>query len=58
MDSEKFSYFMRRTEQDLNHIRARVDDLWDFKLKMIGIAAGVSGVFSLFVTLLTLYLRR
>jgi hypothetical protein len=39
---EKFEYFMKRTEQDLDHIRTRVDKLWDFRLMLLGGSAVVS----------------
>lgn len=58
MDSEKFLYFMNRTEQDLNHIRGRVDKLWDFRLLLIGGSIAVSTICSIVVSLVTLYLKN
>lgn len=49
MDSnliEKFNYFMKRTEDDLKHIRHRVDTLWDFRILMIGGSIVVSTLIS------------
>lgn len=49
---EKFLYFMERTEQDLAHIRKRVDKLWDFRLILIGGSAVVSAIVSFIVAMM------
>jgi hypothetical protein len=51
MEDEKFLYFMERTEKDLEHIRTKVDALWDFKAMIIGGAAVVSIVCSALVSI-------
>lgn len=56
MDTQKFDYFMERTEQDLNHIRERVDKLWDFKTMVIGAAILCSVVCSGLVNVAFIYL--
>lgn len=61
---EMLKYHIRRTEKDfadlnkkMDHVTKRVDNLFGFKMKMIGIFAGVSGLVSIVVTLITLYLK-
>jgi hypothetical protein len=55
MEPSKFEYFMERTEQDLAHIRQRVDTLWDYRLIQLGGALVVSLICSGIVTVLALY---
>lgn len=54
---EKFEYFMERTEQDLRHIRERVDRLWDWRLVMIGGSVSLGGLGGFLVHLLFAYLE-
>lgn len=53
---EKFEYFMKRTEQDLEHIRSKVDKLWEFRLMLLGGSAVVSILFSGIFHMLLAYL--
>lgn len=52
--NEKFEYFMERTEKDLDYIRGKVDQLWAFRLMIIG----GSMVLSTFMTLVMNYIMR
>lgn len=58
MEQSKFEYFMERTEQDLAHIRQRVDTLWDYRLAQLGGALVVSAISSGAVAVLTIYLMN
>lgn len=57
MEQNKFEYFMKRTEQDLSHIRAKVDKLWDFRLLLIGASMTVSVVCSAVVSIASIYFK-
>ena len=57
MDTEKFAYFMERTEKDLDHIKEKVDSLWNFRSMVFGGAVVVSLICSGLVSLVTLYFR-
>lgn len=58
MSVEKFEYFMERTEEDLGHIRMRVDTLWDFRMRIIGGNVAISIIVSAVVSILTIYFGR
>lgn len=55
MDANKFQYFMDRTEKDLEHIRNKVDKLWDFRLFLIGGSFVISAICSALVSLASIY---
>jgi hypothetical protein len=52
---DKFEYFMERTEKDLDHIRTKVDKLWEFRLMLLGGSAVVSVLFSGIFHLASIY---
>jgi len=53
---EKFSYFMDRTEKDLDHIREKVDKLWDFRMFLLGGSAVVSAIVTTILEIAFAYL--
>ena len=62
--SKRFDDFIDIHERDraemhqkIDHVTKRVDDLWDFKMKLVGIFAGVSGLVSACVTLFVLWFK-
>lgn len=57
MDFTKYDYFMKRTEQDLDHIRLKVDKLWDLRLMLIGGSFLISGLSSALVSMIYVYLE-
>ena len=54
---EKFEYFMQRTEKDLEHIRLKVDQLWGFRLMVIGGSLAISTICTIAVNLLLIYVK-
>jgi hypothetical protein len=56
MDNEKFEYFMEQTEKDLDHIKTRLDKLWDFRIMLLGGSILVSAVCSVALSLATVWL--
>lgn len=55
MDTKRFEDFMKRTEDDLDYIRLRVDKLWDFRAFMIGGSIVVSTLISVGFSLAFIY---
>ncbi len=53
----KLDLFIRRTESDLEYIRARVDKLWEFRLMVIGGSMVISTICSFIVSAIYAYLR-
>lgn len=67
--TDKFDYFMKRTEQDLaelsHHIDQRftkvelkLDDLWLFRVRTAGILVGASSIISVLVSVLIWVLKE
>lgn len=61
---EMLRYFITRTTDDfkalntkVDHVSTRVDELWGFRMRTMGVVVGISGVLSVLVTLLTIYLQ-
>lgn len=54
---EKFQYFMDETNKKLDKIEIKLDQLWSFRLMLLGGAMTVATLFSLITTLITLKLR-
>lgn len=50
MTSEKFEYFIERTERDLDEIKLKLDQLWSFRTLLLGASAAISAIFSIVVT--------
>lgn len=55
MDNNKYDYFMKRTEEDLDYIKVRLDKLWDFRLLLLGGSFVVSGLCSALVSVAYIY---
>lgn len=55
-EKTKLDYFIERTEKDLDHIRAKVDKLWEFRLLLLGGSAVVSIIFTGVFNLLLAYM--
>ena len=56
--ADKFDYFMERTEKDLDHIKAKLDDLWGFKMRLMGASIVISLASSVFSYFFYLYLKH
>lgn len=59
---DKFSYFMDRTEKDLNDLKAelriihdQVDKLWSFRALLLGFSMAVSGLTAVIVDIVLVY---
>ena len=55
---EKFEYFMERTAQDLRSINEKLDQLWSFRMMLLGAAMSISVIFSGLTTLFVIYLKK
>ena len=58
MEHEKFNYFMQRTEKDLDDIKGKLDQLWSFRLMLLGAAMAVSTLFSVGTTLIVMFVNK
>lgn len=51
MDSDKLDYFIKRTEKDLDEIKLKLDQLWNFKFMLLGGSAVVTFIVNLVFTI-------
>lgn len=56
--NEKFEYFMDRTKEDLDHIRLKVDKLWEFRMMLLGGSVVVSALTGAVMSLVIAYVER
>lgn len=54
----KLDYFRERTEQDLIDIKSRLDQLWSFRIFLLGGAMALSGISTLAINLAFFYLKE
>lgn len=52
MNVDKFDYFIERTEKDLDEIKRKLDQLWSFRLLLLGASAAISAIFSIIISAL------
>lgn len=55
MDEKRFEDFVKRTENDLDHIKDRVNKLWDFRVLLLGGSFVISTLCSAAVAMISVY---
>lgn len=58
MNHDKFDYFIERTEADLSEIKVKLDQLWSFRLMLLGAAMTISVLFSCATTFFILLFKH
>jgi hypothetical protein len=54
-NDKRLEDFMKRTEKDIDHIKAKVDSLYDFRNMILGGAALGSAIISALVSIAFIY---